>query len=309
MAISTSIQTSRYYDFFRDKEIVFTKANIKALKMDPRQIYFKCGGSQFPCLINSSSLQMAKILISVTSKAYLLFSKNNKIPVNLRFCFLDASNSPISFFVNCETESVEISKNSSELALVTLNFMQRPPDDLIYRIGEFAETNDNFKKRTEDRILINKDSLKKLGMEKGETTVYVDNVPRRCIFENISFGGANILLVGIPKFLIGKSIRLQFNFIDTEPLFIVGVIKYATFVEGRKDISTVGLAFKSDEVPMEYKLKINNFISLYQKSLLNVTSDDGVTIINPETPKENNLVNETANQVIKQINEQRQLNQ
>ena len=78
MGISTSLQISRYYDFFRDKEIVFTKANLQLLKIDPRQIYLKCGGGQWPCIINSSSLQSAKIIVGKGSGVYTLLQKNPK---------------------------------------------------------------------------------------------------------------------------------------------------------------------------------------------------------------------------------------
>ena len=41
MAVSTGVQIARYYDFVRDKEIVFTKANLQSLRIDPKQIYLK----------------------------------------------------------------------------------------------------------------------------------------------------------------------------------------------------------------------------------------------------------------------------
>lgn len=283
MAVATSVQISRYYDYFRDKEIVFTKANLKSLRIDPRQIYVKCAGDQWPCLINSASLQFARILIGVGSGAYTELSKNKDAAVSLRFCFLDANNSPIQFFVNCVLDKITQYQNAQELALVTLNFTQRPPDELILRIGEFIEASENFKNRAEDRIIINKESIRKLGMEKEETVIYIDNVPRRCIFKNISFGGANVMLVGVPKFLIGKPVNLQITFTDlAQPLILPGVIRNAAFLEGRKDISSVSVAFAGDNVPMAYKFRINNFITTVQKSILNVTTPEGYTIVNPE---------------------------
>lgn len=283
MAVATSVQISRYYDFFRDKEIVFTKANLKSLRLDPRQIFLKCAGDQWPCLINSASLQKAKILIGVGSGAYTEISKNKDLAVSIRFCFMDANNQPIQFFVNCVVESVSQYQNAPELAIVSLNFTQRPPDELIMRIGEFVEASENFKNRTEDRIIINKESIRKLGMEKEETIIYIDNVPRRCIFKNISFGGTNVMLVGVPKFLLGKPVNLQISFVDlAEPLILPGIVKSAAFLEGRKDISSVSVAFISENVPMAYKFHINNFITSYQKSMLNVKTADGFTIVNPE---------------------------
>ena len=270
MGIANSHQISRYYDFFRDKEIVFTKANLQILKMDPRQIYVKCAGGQWPCLINSSSLQSAKIIIGTNSGAFLAMQKDKNLAISIRYCFLDANNAPIHFFVNCTVGDINKYQNTEELAIVTLNFTQRPPDDLIFKIGEFLEASENFYQRKEDRIDINKNSIRKLGLEKEESIIFVENVPRRCILKDLSFSGAQVMLVGVPKFLVGKSMALTIDFIDTnESVLVPGIIPRAEFLEGRKDITSAHLAFNVDNVPMVYKIHINSFITTYQKTILN----------------------------------------
>ena len=289
MGIANSHQISRYYDFFRDKEIVFTKANLQILKMDPRQIYVKCAGGQWPCLINSSSLQSAKIIIGTNSGAFLAIQKDKNITIQLRYCFIDANGAPIHFFVNCAVGEINKYQNTEELAIVTLNFTQRPPDDLIFKIGEFLEANDNFYHRKEDRIDINKNSIRKLGLEKEESVIFVENVPRRCILKDLSFSGAKVMLVGVPKFLVGKNIGLKIDFIDTnESVLIPGIIPRAEFLEGRKDIATVHIAFNADTVPMVYKIHINSFITTYQKTILstqqiNANADVNQPVINTAT--------------------------
>lgn len=269
MAVINSNQISRYYDFFRDKEIVFTKANLKALHIDPRQVYLKCNGGQWPCIINSSSLQDAKIIIGTNSGAYTEMIKNKGATVQLRYCFLDQSNSPIHFFVTCNVVSAGSYQNTSELAIVSLEFTQRPPDDLIMRIGEFIEASENFSNRKEERIDINANSLRKLGIEKEESIIFIDNVPRRCILKDLSFSGAKVMLVGVPKFLVGKPINLRIDFTDTnESIIVQGIIPRAEFLEGRKDICVVHIAYKSEIVPMTYKIHINNYITNFQKTVL-----------------------------------------
>ena len=270
MGIANSHQISRYYDFFRDKEIVFTKANVQILKMDPRQVYVKCAGGQWPCLINSSSLQSAKIIIGTNSGAFLAMQKDKNLAISIRYCFLDANNAPIHFFVNCTVGDINKYQNTEELAIVTLNFTQRPPDDLIFKIGEFLEASENFYQRKEDRIDINKNSIRKLGLEKEESIIFVENVPRRCILKDLSFSGAKVMLVGVPKFLVGKSIALKIDFIDTnESVLVPGIIPRAEILEGRKDITSAHIAFNVDNVPMVYKIHINSFIPTYQKTILN----------------------------------------
>lgn len=286
MGIANSHQISRYYDYFRDKEIVFTKANLQILKMDPRQIYVKCAGGQWPCIINSSSLQAAKIIIGTNSGAYLAIQKDKNISVSLRYCFIDTNNSPIHFFVNCTVGEIIKYQNTDELAIISLNFSQRPPDDLICKIGEFLEASENFYQRKEDRIDINKNSIRKLGLEKEESIIFVQNVPRRCILKDLSFGGAKVMLVGVPKFLVGKSIGLKMDFFDTnESVLIPGIIPRAEFLQGRQDIVIAHIAFNAENVPMVYKIHINGFITTYQKTLLsNHQANQGAAVATENAP-------------------------
>ena len=58
--ISVNQLVKKYYDLYRENEITFSKETIRTLRMNPRQIYVKCDGGQWPCIINSASFQMAK---------------------------------------------------------------------------------------------------------------------------------------------------------------------------------------------------------------------------------------------------------
>ena len=269
MSVATSHHISRYYDYYRDKEIIFTKANLKSLRIDPRQIYLKSNGGQWPCIINSSSLQQAKVIIGTASGIYTTVQKNRTAPISIRYCFFDQNNEPIQFSVNCTVYDVKPFQNSNELAMLTLNFTQRPPDDLILRIGEFIEVNENFQNRKEERIAINENSLRLLNIPKEESYIFIAGVPRKCILKDLSFGGAKAMLVGIPKFLENKAVDLRLFFMDTnEKISLQGIIKQSDFLPGRKDISIVHIEFIPDEIPMTYKFHINSYITSYQKQLI-----------------------------------------
>ena len=269
MGIENSNKISRYYDYFRDKEVVFTKANLNFLRMDPRQIYIKCNGGQWPCIINSTSLQMAKVIVGTSSGAYVEINKKKETPVSLRFCFIDEDGAPVFFFVTCSVGEIKQYQGSNELAVVTLNFTQRPPDDLIVRVGEFVEVNENFNIRKEERIGINKNSMRELGILKEESVIFIANVPRRCILKDVSFGGARVMLLGIPKFLQDKIVQLRLLFSDTnEQVALNGTVVNAVFMEGRKDISIVNIQYNTNEIPMSYKFHINRYITSYQKKII-----------------------------------------
>ena len=269
MGVTTSHHIQHYYDYFRDKEIVFTKANLKALKIDPRQIYLKCNGGQWPCIINSTSLQQVRVFVGTGSGIYQAINKNRSVHISVRYSFFANNGEPIQFFVNSTVAEVKPYPASNELAIVTLSFTQRPPDELILRLGEFIEVNENFKNRKEERISLNENSLRQLGIPKEESYIFIEGVPRKCVMKDLSFGGARVMLVGIPKFLENKSVDLRMFFTDTnEKLSLPGVIKEAEFLEGRKDVSTVHIEFSADDIPMSYKFHINSYITSYQKKLI-----------------------------------------
>ena len=163
------------------------------------------------------------------------------------------------------------------------------------RIGEVLEANENFVNRREDRINITKESIRSLGIEKEEGIAFIENVPRRCIMKDLSFNGAKILCVGIPKFLINKTIGLRINFVDTNDIVVVyGTIVRSDFMEGRKDIAVVHIKFDSDKVPMPYKIHINNYITMFHKSMLGNNKSakiDNVQNSQNDNSQENNIQN------------------
>ena len=77
MSIVTTQLNNRYYKDYLNTEVTFTKDIIRTLKMDPRQIYIKCAGSQWPCIINSTSFTTAKIILGTKGGAYEVLSKKD----------------------------------------------------------------------------------------------------------------------------------------------------------------------------------------------------------------------------------------
>jgi len=274
MGIVTTQQLTRYYELYRDKEVTFSKEVISTLNLDPRQVYIKCTDSQWPCIINSTSFLGAKIIIGSKGGAYSRLSQE-KGTVNLRFCFLQADKQPISFFVNAKVAEIVPYMDSSDLAVVSLTYTQRPADDLIELIGRLLDANINSMRRKDERIVITEDSKRKLNLVRSETIVFIDNVPRHCIVRDISFSGAKIILLGVAQFLTNKSIVLRLEFDEPqEVIAIPGSIVKTETVQGRKDIIVVCIQYTSTMVPMSYKLHINTYLTGIRKKQLSTFHTD-----------------------------------
>jgi Tfp pilus assembly protein PilZ len=257
----TSQQISRYYDLYHNKDVVITKEIAKALNLDLRQVSVKCIDTQWPCIINTTSLSQAKIIIGTNSGAYNHLVKE-KGSANLRFHFLHEKGQVISFFVASKVSNVGPFGDSSDLVLVTLQFTQRPPDDLIAILGEFIEANINFVNKKDEKIPLTPDIKRRLGFYKDETVIHIQGVPRNCIMRDISFGGARVILLGLKKFLLGKEVLLRLELEDLDaPCDLSGVIADVEPVQDRRDISIATIRFAEKLVPMVYKLKINSYIT------------------------------------------------
>ena len=273
MAIATTQQITNYYDSYSDKEVIFSREILHTLRVAPRQIYIKCGGGQWPCIINSTSFKSAKIILGRAGGAFALITQKNAPPVNLRFCFfIDKGTETMSFFIAGKVTDVAKYMDSKELAVVTLTYTQRPPDDFIVKIGTLIEANINFVRRREDRIVMTGEARHRLGIEKEDTLIYVQNVPRKCILRDLSFSGAKVVLLGVPKFLDAKEIVLRIGFDDpVETVDIRGTIVGAVFAEGRQDIVTARIKFDENAVPAAYKLHINDYLTTAKKNLLDAS--------------------------------------
>lgn len=272
-SITTNQQINEYYNKYRENEIIFSKDIMRFLRLDPRQIYVKCAGSQWPCIINSTSFQQAKIIIGTNGGAFQQITRKDAPPVNLRFCFIESDNQPLIFFVTCRVTDVTPYMNSKELAILTLSFTQRPPDDLIYKIGSLIDANQGFIYRKEERIVLNEDTKRLLGINKKESIIYIQSVPRRCIIWNLSFTGSKIIVLGVPKFLENKDCIIRLLFSDpTEIIDVKGTIVSVKTVEGRQDLVEAGIKFDENQVPLAYKMRINDFLSNRRKKFLDVAA-------------------------------------
>lgn len=262
MGILTSQQITKYYERYRTISVTFTKEIIHATGLVTQQVYLKCLGEAWPCVIYSTSFEEAKVIINTRSGLYSKLQQANNL-VNLRYSFkISDKTDPMLFFVSCRVAGSAPYQGSQDISMLTLQFTQRPPDDLIEIMGRLLDANINSSKRRDERILITPDSLRKLQIATKETIIYLMGVPRRCILRDISFSGAKVIMIGVAKFIIEKEVTLRLDFEDPrQSLMINGKVVRTEDVEGRKELIAVAIHFNENQVPMHYKMRINDYLS------------------------------------------------
>jgi hypothetical protein len=279
MAISTSQQIARYYQQYSDVDVTFTKDVIKATLLNPKQVYLKCTGYQWPIVLYSASMTGAKVIANMkTSLSEAIKKSNNMVSLRLSFLQRDKAD-PFSFFVGARiTGYTPYGQEKPELYFLTLTYTQRPPDDLIEILGRLIDANTSSARRKEERIPVTADSARAMGLNHKDAMVYIDEVPRRCIVRDVSFGGAKVVILGLAKFLVNKqaSLRLTLTETDEEVDVPATVVRFEA-VEGRSDIAALALQFDVETIPMKYKLMISGFLNSNKARTLRNQEDPGQT--------------------------------
>ncbi|MFP4330080.1 MAG: PilZN3 domain-containing protein [Alkalispirochaetaceae bacterium] len=261
MSVSTSQQIARFFNDFSTNEVTFTKDVIRATLLHTKQVFLKILGFQYPCIVYSSSLVGAKVIVNLHDGLRQALAKSNNL-CSLRFSFLQRDNSdPISFFVSARINGMTpYGEQKPQLHFLNLQYTQRPPDDLIEVIGSLLEANANAKRRKEERIVITADTLTKLGIASKGSVVIVDGIPRKGLLRDVSFSGAKVIIMGVAKFIVNKPAVLRLELQEPrQTLEIAGEVVRFEGVEGRNDIAAFALKFNEETVPMEYKVRLSSY--------------------------------------------------
>lgn len=251
---------------FSKIEVTYSKEVSKAVGLNQDDVLLKIAGVQWPSILYSSSFESAKVIISLKPEQFeKIKQESTSGMLRLGFKVPDKVDS-LTFFINIKVRGFNrYSNQRQDLYFLQLDFTQRPPEDFIAIIGQFLEVNINSKKRADERIAIKEDVIKKIGFVSATCVVYLDKVPRKCIIRDLSFGGAQLLIPGLAKFMQSKSAILRLIRIDNgDNVDLGGVVVRAAELEGRKDIAIAGVQFNMAEVPMVFKTMLNTYLNTHK---------------------------------------------
>jgi hypothetical protein len=262
MGILKRQKISLYFERFKDISVTFTKEMIQTTGLVTQQIHLKCGNDFWPCVVYVTSFETAKVVANIKTGLLGKLQASNNL-VSLRFCFRPpGENNTVTFFIAGRVLASAPYGNSGDVNIFTIQFSNRPPDDFIEIIGRVLDANVNSKKRTDMRIPLTIDNLRRLSILSTETAVFIERVPRKCILRDLSFSGSKIIMLGIAKFLVDKEAALRIDFNDPRETYTIkGKFVRAENVEGKKEMVAIGINFDEASVPMGYKIRLNDMLS------------------------------------------------
>jgi c-di-GMP-binding flagellar brake protein YcgR len=267
MSIVTSQQLARFYEQYKSTDVTFNKQVISATGLVSRSVYLKVQDRQIPCTVFSSSMSSARLVASVNSIVIASLKQvNNRIA--LRWCFKQPDKvEPIAFFVSCHPSGfTHYAVQGPDVHFITVEFTQRPPDDLIQVLGTLLEASSNSQRRKDERVIVTPETMKKLGLETREAELLVEGATIRCVLRDLSFSGAKVVASGRAELFNGKKASLRIaRGEQAAEMTLPGSVLRVDEVGGRKDILAVSLQY-SAETPMTYKLLINSYVSSARKA-------------------------------------------
>lgn len=295
MRTITTLQINRFYDLYQNLNVTFSKDVILALGLKTDQIAVRCNGKHWSCIINSASMKKAKVICGVSPELIDALKENHQ-NVSLRFAFMTADGKDtVSFYVSSKiTHLSTYEAKNHNLIVITLEYTQKAPDDLIEKLGFLLEANTNSTRRKTERLTLNDENIRKIDLVTRDAFVFVQGIPRRCVLVDISFGGVKLILVGIPNFLVGQEATVKFDFDNPQTTIgLKGKIIRAERIEGRKDLIAVVVYFVEEEVPLIFKIHLNKFFSVHKvsreidKALQEKSQEENRSISKTQVPKEN----------------------
>ncbi|MCL2042769.1 MAG: pilus assembly protein PilZ [Treponema sp.] len=260
----TAQKIASFYERYKGIDVTFTKDMLQVTGLVTEQVHLKCGSDFWPCVLYTTSFEGAKVIANVKSGLIDKLQRANNL-VSLRLCFKNSEmekGNPVTFFVSGRVLGTAPYKHSDEVCMFTIQYTQRPPDDLIEIVGRILDANVNSTKRRGERIVLTTDNQKKLKLLSKETVVFIQEVPRRCILREISFSNAKLIMMGVARFIVEKEAALRFDFDDPRESFLVrGTFTRSEDVEGKKEMAALAMKFDEEQIPMGYKIRINDYYS------------------------------------------------
>jgi hypothetical protein len=261
MSIITSQQIVRYFEQYRETDVTFNKQVVLATGLVSRNVYLKVLDRQWSCVVFSSSMTGGRLIINVQESFFTALKQSNN-RMTLRWCFKQPDkDEPITFFVPCHAAGfTHYNVQNADVQMVTVEFTQRPPDDLILVLGTLLEAKCNSQQRKDERIVISQENMKRLGLDSRDGFIMVEGSERKCILRDLSFSGARLIVPGLLQSSMGKQVGLRIPRGDqAAEMTLRGVVRHVDEVGGRKDILVIGIEYEGDS-PIGYKLLINSFL-------------------------------------------------
>ncbi|MBN1697856.1 MAG: PilZ domain-containing protein [Spirochaetales bacterium] len=265
--VRTRHQSDEFYNKYHDLDVSFAGKVIKAIRMIPQKTYLRFSGESIPCILYSSSFSGARIIIPLNKKTCEKISLGNKT-ATLNLSFLDTQGKdPISIFINAKiTGFTPYKSDRPDINFVTLRYSNKPPDELIFRLGEVCESLNDMSRRKERRLIIDDEKAVSMNLRTDKISLFCDGKRNNCIIRDISYSGAKVITRGNPETYLDKRVMLILNVKGVNG--IGEMLCSVVHCEGihtydAENFIALGLRFDMEGIPESYKTWLKTYLERF----------------------------------------------
>jgi hypothetical protein len=191
---------------------------------------------------------------------------NNLVSLHLVFLSPD-SKREIPLFINAKVDSYNPYQGAtSHLYFVSLNYLNKPPDDFINIIGQYFEHKLEPEKRQAERIVISSKNEMDFGIQPMDTFLFINGKGRKCILSELSVTSAKVVISGIvEEFENKRAIAIMKIKALKEVGEVVGDITRCEPISEQDGIISLILVFDETMMPPSYKMWIKECIEAIKK--------------------------------------------
>lgn len=240
-----------FFQDYLDTDLTYSKEVTRGLGLLASEATLRWQGESLPCRVHSASFRTAKVVVQVSSEKARTFGGQTAI---LTLAFLSAKTGrKESVPITGTTQVLQTHQGAAGVTLlVGLTFSHRPADTFLETQGAYLALKKEANQRREERIPVNQENRASLGLAQLNTTIVIDHIERKCMFRDVSYGGARVLLTGVAAFLAPKPFVLALPLEGQPPLSVPGTVVRAEAIEGHRGLAVLALAYDADKVPPEY---------------------------------------------------------
>ena len=264
MSTQTRHKCDEYYRLYLEHDVSLTKDIITKMNLIPNKNYLRYGGENIPCILYSTSMIRARIIAQLKSSVCEKIGLGNKT-ASLCLAFKrEKKQDPVTLYINAKIAGFTPYKSDIPgVNFVTLKYMNKPPDDFIFKLGEIISSSTTSKKRKEQRINLDDEKAKRMQLQTDKIWVICEGKQIPCVLKDISFSGAKIITKRNKEPFLNKQVKLILNISSLEGISaMIGKVVHCEEITINNNIKLIalGIAFDKASIPDSYKEWVKGFI-------------------------------------------------
>lgn len=250
----------RYYEELHYNVVTFTKQVCRKVGLVRGDSHIRIRGETLPCLIYSLSMERAVVILRINETAKAIMAQTMPaLTLHVRF---SPTKESISLMLDAQIEEIkEYGEKVPDTYFLALRYRRKAPNDLIKILGELIEAEKEKERRIFERINLDPQNAKKMGLSPAETFLFCQGEGKKCVLQEISVFSARVVISGHPADYEGNKAMLIMKIESAGEIGEMLGSVYSAEELGNNLVSVV-VHFDQEVIPPSYKMFIGTYIDV-----------------------------------------------